>query len=319
MKTKLAIFFSSMVAVVFSGIPGAIAQAPDDAANAAGSGIPEIFFQPVNYLIAFIILILIVVIYAMHRAIIALTKTITGEGESVEKTVVMEEAGEIKKASAWNELMDRLTRAVPVEKEKDILLNHNYDGIRELDNQLPPWWKWGFYVTIVFAFIYLAHYHLGSGKLMAAEYDEELKVAAMEKAERLKEAKNNVTEENVTLLAEANDIEEGKNIFQTNCVTCHGNNAQGTETAPNLTDPYWLHGGGIKNVFRTITNGVPGKAMISWQSKLSPRQINQVASFVLSLEGSDPAGAKQPEGELYIPDATQPNTPATDSSIAKTK
>jgi cytochrome c oxidase cbb3-type subunit 3 len=87
-------------------------------------------------------------------------------------------------------------------------------------------------------------------------------------------------------------------------VTCHGAEAQGTPTAPNLTDDYWLHGGGIKNVFHTITTGVPGKAMISWAQKLSPRQINEVASFVLSLQGSKPAGAKEPEGDLYEPEAS---------------
>jgi cytochrome c oxidase cbb3-type subunit 3 len=153
--------------------------------------------------------------------------------------------------------------------------------------------KWGFYVTIVFAVFYLLYYHAsGSGKLMAAEYNDEMNRAATEKAMRMKEAKNNVTEENVAVLTSAEELAAGKNIFTANCVTCHGPSAQGTPTAPNLTDKYWLHGGGIKNVFHTITTGVPGKAMISWAQKLSPRQINEVASFVLSLQGSNPAGGE---------------------------
>jgi cytochrome c oxidase cbb3-type subunit 3 len=96
-------------------------------------------------------------------------------------------------------------------------------------------------------------------------------------------------------------------------VTCHGALAQGTETAPNLTDEFWLHGGGVRNVFRTITHGVPGKAMISWSQKLSPRQVNEVASFVLSLQGSHPAGAKLPEGTLYREEAgtVQPDSSKT--------
>jgi len=276
--------------------------------------VADYFFNPLFYLAVFMVVLIVLVIYALVLSVYALTNQLAPEkARTREKKEAP--ANSSRRLFAWV-LMDRLTRSVPVEKERDILLDHNYDGIRELDNQLPPWWKWGFYLTIVFAVVYMLYYHAsGGGKLMAAEYSDEMNKAAMEKSMRMKEAKNNVTEENVVVLTSAEEIASGKNLFTANCVTCHGPLAQGTPTAPNLTDAYWLHGGGIKNVFHTITAGVPGKAMISWSQKLSPRQINEVASYVLALQGSKPEGAKEPEGELYAPEAVQAS--ATADSVKK--
>lgn len=196
--------------------------------------------------------------------------------------------------------MQSLTRAVPIERERDVMLDHDYDGIRELDNQLPPWWKWGFALTIVFAFIYLFSYHLsGTGKLQLAEYDEQIQEAARQREELMARSAAFVTSENVVVIKDASGLAEGKGIFEKNCVACHRSDGGGN-VGPNLTDEYWIHGGGIKNVFATVSNGVPAKGMISWKSQLSPKQIQEVASYVLTLEGTHPADAKAPQGDLWV-------------------
>ncbi len=63
--------------------------------------------------------------------------------------------------------------------KEPLLLDHDYDGIRELDNNLPRWWVWLFYLSIVFAVIYMLYYHvLRIGNLQAAEYEKEMKAGA---------------------------------------------------------------------------------------------------------------------------------------------
>ena len=196
--------------------------------------------------------------------------------------------------------MNALVRAVPVEHEEDVMLDHNYDGIRELDNQLPPWWKYGFYVTILFAFIYIINYHIsGSGKLQAAEYNEEMKNAEIATKKRMENNANYVTAASVVKLTEKAAIESGKEIYLKNCLACHGDHAQGN-VGPNLTDEFWIHGGGIKNIFNTVTEGVPAKGMISWKSQLPPKAIQEVASYILTLQGTNPAGAKEPQGDKWV-------------------
>jgi cytochrome c oxidase cbb3-type subunit 3 len=199
--------------------------------------------------------------------------------------------------------------SVPVEKEKDVLLDHDYDGIKELDNNLPPWWKYGFYFTIVFAVVYMFYYHVsGAGNLQLAEYQNELDLAAQQKAERMKAQANYVTEDNVVALTAAGDISEGKQVFMKLCAACHRADGGG-QVGPNLTDEFWLHGGGIKNVFKTITYGVPNKGMLSWQSQLSPKQIQQISSYILTLKGSNPPAPKEQQGDKW----EEPNIAASDS------
>jgi cytochrome c oxidase cbb3-type subunit III len=205
-------------------------------------------------------------------------------------------------------LMEKLNQSVAIEKEADIMLDHNYDGIRELDNNLPPWWKYGFYVSIVFSFVYVAHYHLlGTGKLQIDEYEDQLLQAKYEMAAYRKKAANLVDENNATVLTDAGSIAAGKAAFNTNCAACHGANGEGG-VGPNLTDDYWLHGGDIKDVFRTIKFGYPEKGMKAWQQDLGARQIHETASYIASLRGSKPANAKEPQGDLYVPaDSTKTN------------
>jgi cytochrome c oxidase cbb3-type subunit 3 len=188
-----------------------------------------------------------------------------------------------------------LTDAVAIEDEDSILLDHDYDGIHELDNNLPPWWLWGFYITIFFAFVYMWYYfkadtmHVGNN-----EYVAEMQVAAAEAEAR----GASVDESTVKLLTSEADLAAGAEIFKTNCVACHLADGGGS-VGPNLTDEFWIHGGGIKDVFRTIKVGVPEKGMISWESQLSPTDIQKVASFVKSLKGTTPAISKAPEGDKW--------------------
>lgn len=196
-------------------------------------------------------------------------------------------------------LIEKLNASVAIEIEADIMLDHNYDGIRELDNNLPPWWKYGFYVTIVFAVVYLIHFHvIKSGKLQGAEYEDQLTEAKLQLEIYKKKAANLVDENNVMQLTDEASLASGKSIFMDNCAACHGRAGEGG-VGPNLTDDYWLHEGGIKNIFKTIKYGWPEKGMKSWEQDLGAKQINEVASFIRSLHGTNPANAKEKQGELY--------------------
>jgi cytochrome c oxidase cbb3-type subunit 3 len=203
-------------------------------------------------------------------------------------------------------ILEKLNASVDIAEEKDILLDHDYDGIKELDNDLPPWWKYGFFVTIIFALIYLVNYHIaGTGDLQTVEYEKSLAQAKSELEEYMKTAANNVDETTVTMLG-AEDVESGKQVFITNCATCHGNDGRGT-VGPNLTDEYWLHGGGIADIFKTIKYGWVDKGMKSWKEDLSPMQIAQIASFIKTLKGTNPANGKAAQGDLYKEESAAPS------------
>lgn len=190
-------------------------------------------------------------------------------------------------------------KSVDIAEEDTIMTDHDYDGIRELDNSLPPWWKYGFYVTIVVAIIYMGYYHMGgSGPSSLKEYQNQMDQAAMEIAAYQATQKDAVNEKNVVLLDNQSDIQAGAATFQSLCVACHGTMAEG-KVGPNLTDDYWKNGGDIKDLFKTIKYGVKGTGMKSWKTDISASQIAQVASYILSLKGSNPPGAKAPEGSLY--------------------
>lgn len=195
----------------------------------------------------------------------------------------------------------RFNRFKPVEQEADLDLGHDYDGIRELDNKLPPWWLYGFYCTIIFAVVYLWRYHVGhTAPLPAEEYAIAVREAGIRKAEYLKKAADNVDENTVKLSTAPDDLAAGKAVFEGTCFACHGKHGEGG-VGPNLTDDYWLHGGSINDVFRTIKYGWPDKGMKSWKDDFSPRQIAQIASYVKSLGGTHPDNPKPPQGTLYKP------------------
>jgi cytochrome c oxidase cbb3-type subunit 3 len=177
---------------------------------------------------------------------------------------------------------------------RDELLDHDYDGIHEFDNDLPPWWKYGFVLTAVFAAGYLGYYHVAkAGQLQGAEYAAEMQQAALLIAATPDDPNQLTT---YAALTAPTELSAGKSLFATNCAPCHGANAEG-KVGPNLTNEYWLHGGEVNHVYKTIKFGVNGKGMVAWKGKLSGKQMLQVASYVLSLQGTNPANAKPPQGE----------------------
>jgi len=200
----------------------------------------------------------------------------------------------------WWQWMDArfFTKAVAVEKEEHILLDHEYDGIRELDNALPPWWKWGFYITVVVAVLYMFRYHVWkTGLDPEQEYVAEMQAAARQLEAHRQKAGGGVDEKTVTM-ADAAGIAAGKQIFQKACFVCHGASGEGG-VGPNLTDRYWLHGGSINDVFKSIKYGIPDKGMQAWEKTMSPEDIRNISSYIKSLESTNPANAKAPQGELY--------------------
>ena len=199
---------------------------------------------------------------------------------------------------------------MPLEKEADMLLDHDYDGIKELDNALPPWWKYGFYITIFIAVLYLLKYEMWhTGPNPTEEYTSEMTTAKEEVDAYLASMKNNVDEKTVTM-SDAAGIAAGQMTFAKTCVPCHGAKGEGG-VGPNLTDEYWIHGGGIKDIFKTIKYGWPEKGMISWESQIQPLEMQQIASFIYSLKGSKPANAKAPQGTIYIETAAVDTTAKT--------
>ena len=208
-------------------------------------------------------------------------------------------------------ILTALTNAKPVEQEAEILLDHDYDGIHELDNKLPPWWVWGFYITIVYAVVYvIMFFFTGTIPRSDKEYKNEMAAAEEAIAAYKATATNLVDETNVTILTEESALSAGEKIFATNCATCHAADAGGL-AGPNLTDEYWLHGGGIKNVFGTIKNGVNGTAMISWKDMIGAGDIQKVASYVLSLQGTTPANPLPPQGEKWVGEEGQADPEAS--------
>ncbi|GAB5564506.1 MAG: cbb3-type cytochrome c oxidase N-terminal domain-containing protein [Winogradskyella sp.] len=218
------------------------------------------------------------------------------------------------KLSLWvQNTYKKLLGSKPIEQEGEIILDHNYDGIKELDNSLPPWWLYGFYITIVFAVVYLAKYHIFNADDQFAEYEIEYAEANRAIEEYKKTAKNLVDVNTVELLTESSDLNAGKSIFETNCVACHMADGGGG-IGPNLTDKHWILGGGIKNVFRTISEGGrDGKGMVAWKANLKPLEMAQVASYVLQFEGTTPANPKAAEGDIWVDESATTEETAEDN------
>lgn len=180
-----------------------------------------------------------------------------------------------------------------------LLAGHDYDGIQELDNALPKWWVWLFFITIVFSVIYfLSLFVFHTMDPQDEEYNKEMLAAS----ELLKNTQTTVPQEStLSLLTDDASLAAGKVIYDKSCLVCHLSKGEGL-VGPNLTDQYWMYGGSIEDVIDIIVVGVPSKGMISWKDQLSPKQIQEVSSFILSLQGTNPPNAKEPQGELYNPE-----------------
>ncbi len=257
----------------------------------------DILADPVSWIILLAVFFLLISIAAVTEALNSIKYFV------LRKEGRLDELPEAEVTAMQDDFFTRLWKrmqdAKPIEKESEIELDHEYDGIRELDNNLPPWWLWGFYISIAFAVIYLLRFHvLGTAPLSAEEYQQQLAQAEIQKAEYLKNAANLVDETSVVMLEGALQLEEGAKIFIKNCAVCHATDGGGG-VGPNLTDVYWLHGGDIKDVFSTVKYGVPAKGMIPWKDQLNPAEMQKVSSYILSLQGTTPANPKEPQGDAY--------------------
>jgi cytochrome c oxidase cbb3-type subunit 3 len=196
------------------------------------------------------------------------------------------------KPNIWTKLLS----LKPIEEEESLIIPHAYDGIHELNNPIPRWFNVLFYGTLIFAVGYLYYYHIGNGPKQDEEYATEIEKADKDKKAFLAKAGEKFDENSIKM--DAALIANGKAVFMANCIACHGEHGQGI-VGPNLADEFWLHGGSINEVFKTVKYGVPAKGMASWEKNLSAKNIAEVVNFIMSLQGSKPTNAKAPQGEKY--------------------
>lgn len=250
--------------------------------------------------VALIVLtLMVIVLIGVIFSLASLKKTLQDEArEAGAADEVWEE-----KPSVLARLWARLWDIKPTEEEEDILLEHNYDGIRELDNHLPPWWTYLFYLTIAFSIVYMLVYHVFESRPSSSE-EYNIEILAAEVAAQARQA---------GLIAEGGGFDEsvleftddpaiiasGEGIFNMQCVACHRQDGGGS-IGPNLTDEYWLHGGSINDIYNLIKVGVPDKGMISWEPVLSPEQIRDVSMYIRTLGGTNPENPREPQGTIYV-------------------
>jgi len=214
--------------------------------------------------------------------------------------------------------IERFFQLKPLSSDSETMMaDHDYDGIRELDNPPPPWFMFLFYGTVVFAIVYMTGFQwTGAWPTQEEEYLAEVEQAAIMREAALAEAEASIDENTVVASTEAADIAAGKSIFEGKCVVCHLDGGKGM-TGPNLTDEYWVHGGSDADIFKTIKYGVVEKGMISWQDQLNPKMMQDLVSYIQSLTYISPEeGGKAPEGEKYIPAPKESETPADSSALS---
>ncbi len=263
------------------------------------------FYVVIGFMFVVALLVMAVAVY-MLQVVNILAKT--AAKEKAERLGIAYQP----EPSLFDKLWQQANNFVPVEKEATIILDHDFDGIKELDNHLPPWWTMLFYGTIGFAVVYLLVFHVfNTMPLSINEYENEL-AYANEQALKLKAAHPGpqIDELNVEVTADAKALADGKSTFLNTCSTCHKRDGGG-DIGPNLTDEYWKHGGSVKDIFKTVKNGVPGTNMVAWGGVMSPEAMRNVASYVLTLQGTAPANGKKPEGTLYKPEVKPAATDST--------
>ena len=258
---------------------------------------PAFIEYPAVSLFLFLVLLILIAIEAI---IGALENVMLHKMDEETKARFLEKKNETYEFKWVRNTYKKLLGSKPIEEEGEIILDHNYDGIKELDNSLPPWWVYSFYISIIFAAIYLLRYHVFDGPSQIEEFEAKMAQAKTDVEEYKKTAKDLVDINTVTMLTDAEDLSAGKAIWDINCVACHMADGGGS-IGPNLADEYWILGGGIKNVFQTISEGGrDGKGMIAWKQLLKPLEMAQVSSYILTLQGTTPANPKAPEGEIWV-------------------
>ena len=247
-------------------------------------------------LIIILILVAVIVFFIVFYTVNLLTLLLRQE----QRDAVTKDAKDKLRSLEFRIILGRwLTRSIPVSKEDTILMDHDYDGIRELNNHLPPWWKALFYLTMIWGVFYLLVYHVFDWlPLSDEEYRIEL-ISAEDEEKMVQFELGSGSDENYAVLVEdAQSLARGADIFRMHCEVCHAEDGGGG-IGPNMTDNYWIHGGSVNNIYRVIKYGIPAKGMISWQNQLNPSDIRNVASYILSLKGTSPANPKEPQGDWY--------------------
>ena len=276
---------------------------------------PAFMEQPI--ILLFLLLVLLVLI-AIEAIVSSMDNILFQSLDEEAKARYLANANQPSKIWTWiQERYKNLLGSKPIEEEGEIILDHNYDGIKELDNNLPPWWVYTFYLSIVFGVVYMVRYHVFNADDQFAEYEIEYAEANRAIEEYKKTAKGLVDYNTVEVLADASDLKAGQQIFELNCVACHKADGGGG-IGPNLADEHWILGGGIKNVFKTISEGGrDGKGMVAWKTELKPLEMAQVASYVLQFQGTTPADPKAAEGDIWI-DETATNATETNEDDTET-
>lgn len=180
-------------------------------------------------------------------------------------------------------------------KQGEVIDSHEFDGIQELDNPPPPWLMYLFYITVLFSIGYWIYYHMtDAGPLQEDEFNQEMAIVAKAEAKRVAELPPASTEAST----DPADLAAGQELYMGKaCFACHGMNAEGNAIGPNLTDNFSIHGCDFSTTIKLIKNGVPTKGMTPYKDQLTQKQTEQIASYVLSLAGSNPANAKEGQGE----------------------
>ena len=305
--------YKYIVVFALMGAASFITAQEVEAATQSESGFLQWAFDNIILVIgAMVIIFAFSTLLKLAFNLLSLQKARLMKEMGMEKEEVLQELGQ----PFWKKAYDWAWSYVPVAEEREIDLGHDYDGIRELDNKLPPWWLVLFYGTIAFAAVYMYIYHWsGSEWSSEKEYYASVEEAEESIKQYLALQADEVDETNVAFLTDDNTLMAGESIYKAQCAVCHGQLGEGL-VGPNFADRYWVHGGGIKEIFSTIKYGVPEKGMISWQSQLRPSEMQSVASYIKTLEGTNPPNQKAPEGELWE-DKAEEEVPVLESSVSQ--
>lgn len=268
---------------------------------------------------------MLIILFALFLfALIAVEVVSAATNKVLDRLMTPEERAEKERLAAipftespWvKKLLKKLTRSKAIEEEKELLMEHDYDGIKELDNELPPWWVGLFYATIIFSVIYLLRYHVFEGDNQIVEFEKAMAEAKEQVEAYKKNAPDMLTAEQARYLTDAGDLAAGKQLFDTNCAVCHRTDGGGS-IGPNLTDDHWILGGGVKHIFNTIAEGGrPGKGMVPWKTTFKPAEIEKLTSYVISLNGTTPEEPKVAEGDIVWSKAELEDAEGTDEMDA---